>query len=95
MYVYQVIFQHEFNNLYLLGFYKDLDDCIDSINEYLGDDYKKLEKGDLVVRPSTFDMCIDKEIYDKDESNCVYVRGFVFDNETLIKEVERFKKYGK
>lgn len=95
MYVYQVIFQDEYNNLYLLGFYKDLDDCIDSVNEYLGDDYKKLEKGDLTVYPSTFEMNFDKTIYDKDECNCVYVRGFVYDNETLIKEVERFKKYGK
>lgn len=95
MKIYQVIYQDEFNNLYMLGFYKCLDDCIDGVNEYLGDEYEKLKKGDLSEYPSTFEMAFDKTIYDKDECNSVYVRGFIIDTDCLIEELEKFKKYGK
>jgi len=92
MKVYQVIYEDEYHNSYLIGFYKDLDDCIGEINEYLGDCYPHLEKGDLREYPSTFSFTFDTPIYDKDECNCVYVRGFILDSGCLLEDLERLKK---
>lgn len=35
MKIYQVFLQDEWNNNYLLGFFKSLDDCIPEVNDYL------------------------------------------------------------
>ena len=74
---YQVIFQDEYNNLFEVGIYDNLDDAIKDVNGYLTEDYNKLEKGDLFEYSNTFGPTFDKEIVNKDETAAVYVRGFI------------------
>lgn len=62
--LYQVIFVDEYNNNYMLGFFKELDNCIEDINGYLttyGERYV-LEKGDIKLYASTFGECFDIEL---------------------------------
>lgn len=82
MKVYQVIFQDEWNNLYHLGFFKDLNDAVPAVNEMLSsyDDIEKLNPGDLTEYPSTFSAVFDREFYSEDEGTSVSVRGFIFDD---------------
>lgn len=63
-YLYQVIFEDEYFNLYEVGWYENLDDAIDDINKFIWVDVFKLQKGDLSVYPSTFGYAFDTCIYD-------------------------------
>lgn len=80
---YLVIFQDEYNNLYYVGEYKNLDASIDDLNMYLDAYNVKLKKGDLREYPSTFGTAFDLSLSDmfeeKSELMGVMVRGFVFE----------------
>ena len=73
---YIVFTQDEWNNLYLMGFYDELDDAIPDINNWLDIYNIKLEKGDIAIYPSTFGYTFDKEIETEDGS-FIMVRGFI------------------
>lgn len=98
--LYQVFVTDEYNNNYLLGFYNNLDDSINEINDYIQEDKYKLQKGDLKEYTSTFGTCFDTCLYDillskyGDEfEDCnidtsMYIRGFIFDKDNLINYLE-------
>ena len=82
--LYEVMMQDEYCNLYLLGFYRALDDAVDDVNGFLAayedDGAVPLQKGDLAEYASTFGSCFDREVEWRDEGDCpgtVMVRGFV------------------
>lgn len=97
--IYQVFITDEYNNNYLLGFYKDLDDSIDDINNFISNDEYKLQKGDVKEYPCTFEPAFDVCLYDillsrygDDFEDCnldtsLYIRGFILDKEKLIEEL--------
>ncbi len=105
MKVYQVFVQDIWNNLTLLGFYKDLDDAVEDINGYITDPKFQIKKGDLKEYPSTFNSCFDTSVGDIAENNGVeisedeyseedcnlYIRGFILDSEEIIKEINNLK----
>lgn len=98
--IYQVFVTDEYNNNYLCGFYKNLDDCIDAVNGYIQKEEYKLKKGDIKEYVSSFDTCFDTCLYDillnrygDDFEDCdldasLYIRGFIFDKEELIEELK-------
>ena len=82
--LYEVMMQDEYDNLYLLGFYRSLDDAVGDVNGFLAayedDGAVPLEKGDLAEYASTFGTCFDREVEWRDEGDCpgtVMVRGFI------------------
>lgn len=93
MKLYQVIFQDEYNNLYMLGFYKDLRDSIQDINKELDSYDIVIEEEDLKLYPSTFSECFDLSIRnidryeDNDDIPDIYVRGFVFEIDNSLDEL--------
>ena len=93
MKIYQVIFQDEYNNLYLIGFYKNLKDSIQDINEELDSYGAVIEEEDLKLYPSTFSECFDLSIRDigryedNDDIPDIYVRGFVFEIDNSLDEL--------
>jgi hypothetical protein len=91
--IYQVIIQDEYNNLTLVGFYKDLDDSIDDINEHLSTYNVRLSKGDLKEYPSTFSSVFDTDLADifleNEEVAGVMIRGFILDTEETIKDIKK------
>lgn len=99
MKVYQVIFEDEYNNLYHLGFFKQLKDSLKSINQHLElyrdtmldedgceCEFQPLTEFDLVPYASTFNDCFDKTIWTKE--GCLMIRGFIF--EDFEQETNRF-----
>lgn len=73
--IYQVIMQDEWDNLYHLGFYKDLKDAIPEVNSWLST--YNVEIDELSAYPSTFGMCFDRGL--ETEDAYVHIRGFIFD----------------
>ena len=63
-YLYQVMFEDEYFNLYEVGWYEDLDDAVDDINKFIWVEEFKLQKGDLKVYSSTFGFAFDTCLYD-------------------------------
>ena len=93
MKIYQIIFQDEYNNLYLIGFYKNLKDSIRDINEELDSYGAVIEEEDLKLYPSSFSECFDLSIKNmdryenNDEIPDIYVRGFVLEVDTSLDEL--------
>lgn len=81
MKLYQVIFQDEWNNLTLLGFYRDLDKATEDINDVLSAYGKSVKCGDVQEYMSTFGTVFDTEI--EDDQNCLMIRGFILDDEDV------------
>jgi hypothetical protein len=79
--IYQVIMQDEYNNLYNIGFFDNLQDALPEINEWLSVYGTTIDE--LSEYPSTVDMCFDREIEVEDGGNYVYLRGFIFDKKAL------------
>ena len=77
--IYQVIMQDEYNNLYFLGFYKNLEDAIPDINDWLS--IYNIEIDELEEYASTYSRCFDR-CFDLDEGP-IYIRGFIFDEKDL------------
>ena len=78
---YLVIFQDEYNNLYYIGKYNNLNEPISDLNDYLGVYNVSLKEGDLKEYSSTFgnifDLCID-DLYEDREDLCgIMIRGFI------------------
>lgn len=90
MKIYEIIMQDESNNLYLLGFYRDLKDAVEDINEWLSTYDFELEDDDLKEYPSTFNMCFDLDLGNFSEELCgVYIRGFILEvNDSLDELLE-------
>lgn len=84
---YQVIIQDEWNCLYHIGFYDKLEDSLEDVNNFLFDCYD-VKIDELVEYPSTWTTCFDREVEIDDGENIVYVRGFIFDEEMLRKELK-------
>ena len=72
---YQVIMQDEYNNLYNIGFYDNLSESIDDINDFL--EVYNVSITELIEYPSTFSTCFDKDI-EIDDGNTIMIRGFIF-----------------
>ena len=93
MKIYQIIFQDEYNNLYLIGFYKNLKDSIRDINEELDSYGAVIDEEDLKLYPSSFSECFDLSIKNmdryenNDEIPDIYVRGFVLEVNTSLDEL--------
>ena len=62
-YLYQVVFEDEYLNLFEVGWYENLDDAIDDINGFIWEDAFKLQKGNLSIYPSIFGFAFDTCIY--------------------------------
>ena len=62
--IYQVFVQDIWNNNYLIGFFKNLDDAIPGINSFIDAKKMKLKPGDLQEYPGTFGPVIDVSLYD-------------------------------
>lgn len=102
--IYEVIFVDEYNNFDLIGYFNDLDNCIDLINDRIdvyGNGKYKLKKGDIKPYASTMNECFDftlgskfeeefgEEAYD-DFQGCE-VRGFI--HEFTLSDYELIKKF--
>lgn len=74
---YQIIMQDEYDNLYHIGFYDDLMDGIDDVNDWLRVYNVSIE--DINEYASTFSTCFDKEI-ETEDGTIVMIRGFVFED---------------
>ena len=100
MKVYEVFISDIWNNVYLIGFFKNLDDAIEGINGYIVDKKYHLEKGDLKEYISTFGVCFDTTVGDiycskhQDIENDFYdddanisIRGFILDSKSILKDI--------
>lgn len=80
---YLVIFQDEYNNLYYVGKYSDLNDSIEDLNDCLTPYNIKLKEGDIREYASTYSMAFDTDLsslFDDREDLCgVMVRGFILE----------------
>lgn len=85
--IYEVIMQDEYNNLYQLGFYKNLKDAVPDINDWLTAYDVSIKEDDLNEYVSTFSSAFDLDIgmlfEDNDDVSGVMVRGFVLTPEHL------------
>ena len=70
------MFQDVYNNLYLVGFYKNLNDSIKDVNGYLITYNSEITE--LKENESTFGYNFDTYIIDKDgnDTGCM-IRGFI------------------
>lgn len=103
--IYEVFVTDLWNNNYLMGFYKNLDDSINDINSML-DDKHKIEKGDIKEYASTFDMCfgtcigdilmdkgqLSEEDDDFEDLSSMMVRGFILDSKKLLEIINHLNK---
>lgn len=101
MKIYVVFLNDVWNNDYLVGFYKDLNDAIDEINLNIMNEKYHLEKGDLKEYPSTFNSCFDvcigdiyyakhpseEDEYYHEEDN-LWVKGFILDGDELLINIQ-------
>ena len=71
---YEVFIQDEWNNIYLVGFYDNLEDAIPEVNEFLETYNMKIDE--LKEYPSTFGSCFDKEV-ETPNGEIVMIRGFI------------------
>lgn len=89
--IYEVFVKDQWNNVYLCGFYKDLDDSIDDINKYIPEYKFKLQKGDIHEYISTFGTAFDTSVYDVAScKNSIKDEDFEEDNESLLLEIRGF-----
>lgn len=84
--IYEVFIQDEWNNLTFLGFYENLDDSVNDINDYIEPTYGvRIKKGDVLERAGTFSSMFDTDLgdlfEDKEDLYGVMVRGFILDQE--------------
>lgn len=104
MKIYNIFLTDIWNNNYLIGFYRNLDDAIEEINKCIPNEKFFLEKGDLKEYPSTFNSCFDVSILDIysnkhqdeddtyfDEFEDLWVRGFILDGDELLEEIKKLK----
>lgn len=94
--VYQVIMQDEYDNLYLLGFYRELKDSIVDINDFLSVYGVKISADNLKEYAGTFDECFDLSLGDlfegSEEVQGLMIRGFIFDQRALLTEIESIEE---
>ena len=95
MKVYQIFLNDIWDNNYLLGFYKNLDDAIDDINGFIDEEEYHLQKGDLQEYPSTFSSVFDAYLIDILENKGIEadtfsediatlgIRGFILDSDAI------------
>ena len=87
MKLYQVIIQDERNNLFHIGFYENLKDSVNDINDHLHIYEEQISKDDLREYPSTFGECFDMDLgsmfEDNDSIQGVMIRGFIFDSDYI------------
>lgn len=71
---YEVFIQDEWNNLWLVGFYDNLEDAIPEVNEFLTTYDVRIDE--IKEYPSTFGSCFDKEVETSD-GEIIMIRGFI------------------
>lgn len=73
--------QDEWNNLYYMGEYKELNDSIQDINDFLSVYDVSIKKGDIKEYASTlggaFDLDIGMMYEDREDLLGIMVRGFI------------------
>ena len=77
--------QDEWNNLYYMGEYKELNDSIQDINDFLSVYDVSIKKGDIKEYASTlggaFDLDIGMMYEDREDLLGIMVRGFILYDE--------------
>lgn len=87
--IYQVIIQDEWNNLHHLGFYNELKDSIQDINDFIDAYNLQLTPDMLTTYPGTFGLVFDHNLGDlfqdlaDDTAQGVYIRGFIFNEDEV------------
>ena len=98
--IYQIFVQDIWNNNHLIGFFKNLDDAIPGINEFIEDGKWHLHPGDLKEYPGTVSPVVDvmltdilesrgedcEELFDTDEASLM-IRGFILEVEDTLDEL--------
>lgn len=90
MKIYQVIFVDEWNNSVHVGFFKNLNDAIPELNDIIEGYDVTLKEGDIVEHAGTFSSYFDtylSDIFDKGDLGPCMIRGFIFDKDELLKEI--------
>lgn len=64
MKIYQVFVIDIWNDIYSIGFFKDLDDSVDGINVYIENEKYKISKGQIKEYASTFSSVFDTSVGD-------------------------------
>lgn len=94
--IYQVYILDEYNNAYHLGFFSDLDKAIEPINGFLKTYNVSIKQGDIKETAGTFGSYFDAYLSDilyeefeddLDSISGVMIRGFIFDKQELLKEI--------
>lgn len=73
---YQVMILDEWENLYHIGFYEQLDESIDDINNFIQTYGVSIDK--LEEHVETFDTSFNKLI-ELEDGSCISIKGFIFD----------------
>ena len=96
MNLYQIIFQDEYNNLYEIGWYGDLNTAIPDVNQFLKGYNVQLKEGAIEEYAGTFGSCFDLNLCDlfEDLEECVMIRGFVKTIEDLEEVIKKAKEGG-
>lgn len=102
MEVYEVFITDIWNNNYLVGFYNNLEDSIEEINKHIVNEKYHITKEDLKVYVSTYGKCFDVCVGDIycgkipedediqwDEEMDMMIRGFVFDKDNLLNNINK------
>lgn len=107
MKIYEVWVTDIWNNNWFCGFYNNLDDCVEDVNNHIMNEKYHLEKGDIKEYSSTLDVCFDAsvgdivssriDLTDEDYDECdddlsLMIRGFVFDSDYLKDEIDKLLK---
>lgn len=90
MKIYQVIFVDEWNNSTHIGFFKNLNDAIPDLNDIIEGYDVTLKEDDIIEHAGTFGHCFDtylSDIFDNEDLGPCMIRGFIFDKDELIKEI--------
>ena len=92
----QVIVQDEWNNLYEIGFYSDLEMALPDINQFLKVYDVEIESGMLSISAGTMGPVFDTNLGDlfpdrEDELSGISVRGFVHDFDEVMKRLEELE----
>ena len=96
MELFQIIIQDEWNNLYEIGFYSDLETALPDINQFLKIYEVEIKPGMLKVSAGTMGPVFDTNLEDlfpeKEEDLAgISIRGFIHDFDKVMKRLESLK----
>lgn len=96
MELFQIIIQDEWNNLYEIGFYSDLETALPDINQFLKIYGVEIKPGMLQVSAGTLGPVFDTNLEDlfpeKEEDLAgISIRGFIHDFDEVMRRLESLK----